>query len=261
MAAQKEFWLKEFSSEVPELTLPLDYSRSLTSNNEGGIVWFNLDHERTTALKALASEEHTTLFVVLLSIYNVLLSKLANVEDVVVGTSVSGRAHADLEQLAGIFINSLALRNLPTGNKVFREFLKEANKRTFAAFEHQEYPYEDLIEALNLKRDNNRHPLFSVMFEYFNFEHPELTLPGLTLEPYSYDPPVSRFDLTLRVNEENGQLIMSFQYAGDLFKRSSVESFATAFQKLTESILAKPEAADQGLFHSLLCGSEFTIHL
>ncbi|UII23763.1 non-ribosomal peptide synthetase [Fulvivirga ligni] len=244
LASQKDFWVNEFIDEVEELTLPMDYSRPLSSTNEGGIVWFNLGKGHTSALKALAGQENTTLFVVMLSIYNLLLGKLANTEDVVVGTSVSGRSHSDLESVTGVFINALALRNHPHGSKSFREFLREVNKRTFDAFEHQDYPYEDLVEALNLNRDSaNRHPLFNVMFEYFNFEHPELTLPGLTLEPYKYDPPVSRFDLTLRVNEENEQLILSFQYSGDLFKRSSVESFALAFEKLTDVALKHPESA------------------
>uniref|UniRef100_UPI000FFE569A non-ribosomal peptide synthetase n=1 Tax=Aquimarina sediminis TaxID=2070536 RepID=UPI000FFE569A len=240
MANHQAYWLSEFKEEVPSLVLPGDYSGLSTTGNQGGIVRFELDAEKTAKLRSLSKEEGTTLFVVLLSIYNVLLSKLCNQEDIVIGTSVAGRHHADLESVAGVFINALALRNYPDGDRSFLEFLRGVNDRTFSSFEHQDYPYEDLIDSLNLKRDTNRNPLFNVMFEYFNFEQPKMEIPGLTLSPFDYDVEVTRFDLTMAVTEVEDKLALNFQYSSSLFRESTIQRFVNYFEVLTDAILGDP---------------------
>ncbi len=240
---QRSFWLDTFSGDIPTLELPTDYSRPETSTNSGTILEFHLDTDTTSKLSSLAKEEQTTLFVVLHSIYTILLSRLGGEEDIIVGTSVAGRHHADLEGIAGVFINALALRSRPKGNIGYLEYLRESKENIFASFEHQEYPYEDLIDALKLKRDTRRPPLFNVMFEYFNFEQPTIEIPGLELIPYEYEVDATRFDLTLRVSEKSDGLLVGFQYSSELFDRSSIEKLVTYFQSLVASILSNTSLA------------------
>ena len=167
---EKAFWLDLYSDNIPTLDLPTDYSRLKVNTNSGATLDFQLDANTTAKLTSLAKEEQTTLFVVLHSVYTILLSKLGGGEDVIVGTSVAGRHHSDLEGIVGVFINTLALRSKPEGETTYLDYLKRLKEEIFTCFEHQKYPYEDLIDALKLKRDTSRPPLFNVMFEYFNYE-------------------------------------------------------------------------------------------
>jgi hypothetical protein len=228
--SHKEYWLNLLEGDLPDLELPTDYTRPEIRSSKGGLVTFEFDKQITAKLTSIAKEEKTTLFVILLGLYNILLGKLSNDEDIIVGTSVSGRNHADLEGLVGVFINALALRNFPKGNLTYNEFLRSVKRGVLSAFEHQDYPFEDLIEALNLKRDTSRTPLFNAMFEYFNFEQPNLVIPGLTLELFDYEVDVTRFDLTLGVIEVEDRLSFRFQYSSDLFDSITIERFVDYFR-------------------------------
>ena len=143
--------------------------------------------------------------------------------------------------ITGVFINALALRSKPEGHLSYLDFLRKLKAEVLTAFENKEYPFEDLIDSLKLKRDTNRPPLFNVMFEYQNFEQPTLEIPNLELIPYEYDSGVTRFDLTLFVLEETDKLSLRFQYATELFKRTSIERFVNYFQNLVRGILTAEE--------------------
>ena len=243
LAEQKAYWLDVYSDDIPVLDLPTDRPRPEVNTNEGANLNFYLDADTTAKLSALAQKEKTTMFMVLQSIYTILLSKLSGEEDIIVGTSVAGRHHADLEGVVGVFINALALRNKLNGEISYLDYLHRLNKNTFNSFENQRYPYENLIDALKLKRDTSRPPLFNVMFEYFNFEQPTINIPGLELEPYEYELGITRFDLSLRVLNDEDRLSLSFQYSTDLFDRSSIERFADYFQNLVNNVLSNTTAA------------------
>ncbi|MEL7147703.1 MAG: condensation domain-containing protein, partial [Bacteroidota bacterium] len=141
IAKQKAFWLEQFTGELPVLDLPTDFTRPSLFRNDGGVVYFSIDKEQTQALKSLAEAQGTTLFMVILSIYNVLLSKLTNQEDIVIGTPIAGRHHADLHQIIGLFVNTIALRNYPKGTLTFAGFLDAVKQVTLSSFDNQLYPY------------------------------------------------------------------------------------------------------------------------
>ncbi|MCP4158035.1 MAG: hypothetical protein GY757_60565, partial [bacterium] len=149
---QETYWLKQFEDEIPVLELPLDYPRPAIQSFEGDSVNFALTGDETKALKMMALSTGTTVFMVLLSVYNTLLAKLGNPEDIIVGTPVAGRRHADLEKIIGMFVNTLALRNFPEGEKTFNEFLTEVKGRTLDAFENQEYQFEELVDKVSVNR-------------------------------------------------------------------------------------------------------------
>ncbi|HLP47258.1 MAG TPA: condensation domain-containing protein, partial [Candidatus Kapabacteria bacterium] len=143
--AQEEFWRNEFAGEIPVIDLPTDFARPAVQSYEGNMLKFELAGEIAAALKSLALKTGTTMYMLLLAIFNIFLAKLSNREAIVTGTPVAGRHHADLEKIIGMFVNTLGLKNYPVGEKSFNGFLEEVKEKTLWAFENQDYPYEDLV--------------------------------------------------------------------------------------------------------------------
>jgi fengycin family lipopeptide synthetase D len=237
VAQQKSCW-KEMLSGQTTLELATDFARPALKGYAGSRINFEIGAVETAGLQALAQKEGTTLFMVMLAVYNILLSKLSHAEDIIIGTPVAGRQHADLENMMGMFINTLPLRNYPTGDLSFRDFLATVRDRTLACFDNQSYPYEALIDELNVPRDTSRNPLFDVMFFFQNFEMVQPDMPGLQLTAYEVEETVSKFDLTLIASEKDGQLACSFEYSTELFRASTIERYAVYFKQVILDILA-----------------------
>ncbi len=243
LSQQKSFWLEEYSDLPPVLELPYDRKRPLVKKYQGGNLSFVLGTDQTTQLKSIAASEGATLFMVMLSIYNILLSKLSNQEDIVIGTPTAGRQHADVDNMIGMFVNTMALRNYPNGMMSFKEFLSAVQSGTLACFDHQGYQYEELVDELKIERDTSRNPLFDVMFAYQNFEASSLQIPGLKLASQNSGHTVSKFDLTLTVSENVEQLHLNFEYSTELFEKDTIERFNTYFVKIVEQVVSNPETA------------------
>ncbi|MEW7293170.1 amino acid adenylation domain-containing protein [Aquimarina sp. 2304DJ70-9] len=240
---QKEYWLDEFKNKQSSLNLPSDYTRPAVNTNEGRVAYFSLNTKQTNALKGLAKQEQTTLYVVLLSIFNILLSKLTNEEDITIGSPVAGRQHADIESVVGVFINMLALRNFPKGDLSFTTFLSNVKSKVLDAFNHQEYPYEELIDALELGRDINHNPLFDVMFAYQNFDNEPLEISNLEVTPYEPEHNVSKLDLSLQVYEATDELQLQFEYSTQLFKEETIQRFISYFNEIISEVTSNPVIA------------------
>ncbi|UCH95910.1 MAG: amino acid adenylation domain-containing protein, partial [Candidatus Aminicenantes bacterium] len=245
LVRQQEYWLKEFAAqgEIPKLNLPTDYVRPAVQGFEGFTTNFVLGFEETAALKNLGFTAGATLFMVVLAVINLFLSKLTNQEDIVVGTPVAGRRHADLEPIIGMFVNTLALRNFPKGEKTFTGFLTQVKENALMAFENQEYQYEDLVDAVNVDRDTSRNALFDVVFalEGAEFDHiSQLQLPGLKINNSEFETNISKFDLTLFANQSKGELLFRWEYSTKLFKPTTIERFINYFKNLISVILANP---------------------
>jgi amino acid adenylation domain-containing protein len=244
---QEEYWIHLFSDELPALHLPSDFSRPLIRSFEGAAVRFVLNPEETKEIKAVARENDATLFMVMLSIFTIFLSKLSgssrggDQEDIIVGTPIAGRRHADLENIIGMFVNSLALRNSPAGDKSYKEFLDEVKQRTLEAFENQEYQFEDLVERVEVNRDTSRNPLFDVMFVFQNMDISGREISGLTVNPYDYENRTSRFDLTLQGIERGDNLFFILEYCTKLFKKEIIDRLISYFRRALSIILTEPE--------------------
>jgi len=220
---QEEYWLNRFKGELPILTLPTDYPRPLArSFDDGGTIDFTLEKSITEKLHELVIKTDTTIFVVLLAIYNVLLFKITGQEDITVGSSITGRSHADLQNVIGVFVNMLAMRNLPGGEKTFLEFLEEVKENALNAFENQDYPFDELVNKLRLQGDNSRNPLFDTEFAMNNMEIPEVEIPGLKLEPYDNGVRFAKFDLHFTVVDRDDIIDITLRYSTALYKKSTV---------------------------------------
>ncbi|UCH98458.1 MAG: amino acid adenylation domain-containing protein [Candidatus Aminicenantes bacterium] len=234
---QEEYWVKQLEGGVPVLSLPTDYARPSIQGFEGSKLSFGITAGQTRDLKEMARKEEVTLFMVLLTLFNIFLSKVSNQEDIVVGSPISGRRHSHLGNMMGMFVNTLVLRNFPGGEKPFLHFLREVKESTLEAFENQDYQFEDLVEKVSIERDTSRNPLFDVMFVLQDIDMPEVEIPGLKVSPYPYEDRTSKFDLTLWAKETGDHLRLGFDYYTKIFKKETIERFITFFKIMLRSIL------------------------
>ncbi|MCP4151972.1 MAG: amino acid adenylation domain-containing protein, partial [bacterium] len=238
---QEAYWLKQFEGEIPVLNLPIDYSRPPVWKFEGKTTAFEIGKEETKQLRHMAVENNSTLFMILLATYNILLSKLSGQERIVIGTPVMGRPHADLQPIIGIFINTLALKSNPTGEKKVNRYLEEITHTTLKALENQEYPFENLVDNITgITRDTGRNPLFDVMFSYQEAEDTAIEIPGLTLKPYEYENSTAKFALTFICKTVNGMLEYALEYSTKLFKPATIHRIISYYKKVVTGILAAP---------------------
>jgi hypothetical protein len=259
MNKQEEYWLKEFEGDVPALNLPLDYERPELQTSEGKRIAFEIDTEETKMLKQMALEEGATLYMVLLAMYNVLLSRLCDQEDIVVGSPIAGRRHADLEMLIGFFVNMLALRGFPNRRKTFREFLLEIKERTLKAYENQDYQFEELVDKVLKQRESSRHSLIDVVFAFQNPVLPGdqitgVNIPGITLKPYDHYGEISPFDLGLEGSDAGEKLVFLLHYRTKLFKEETVQKIVQTFKEIVATVSADKNLrlSDINISHDLL---------
>ncbi|MCP4219118.1 MAG: amino acid adenylation domain-containing protein, partial [bacterium] len=243
MAAVKEqeaYWLNEFSGDIPLINLPTDFPRPAMLNFEGDILDFEIGRSELNVLNLIARAHGETLYMVLFAIYNVFLAKLTGQEDIVVGTVTAGRGHTDLEPIVGMFLNTLALRNYPLGEMRFEDFLMEVKVSAFAAFENQDYPFDQLVSQVAPRQDTSRNPLFDVAFGLENEADPtgylmEVAIPDKS-KPYDFGTKKSKFDLSLVCIETEGGMECSLEYKTRMFKQTSVQRFAGYFKKIITSV-------------------------
>ncbi|MDQ1354235.1 MAG: hypothetical protein QG657_4544, partial [Acidobacteriota bacterium] len=256
---QEAYWLNRLAGDLPVLKLPTDYPRPKERSFTGALVTFEIPQDTGKKLRALAKREDATMFMVIFSIFNILLFKLSHQEDIIVGTLVAGRRRSELQNIIGMFVNTLALRNYPKNKKTFKEFLIEVKTRALEAFDHQEYPFDDLVEKLGVRRDAARNPLFDVLF-LFNAlnanEDNKMEIPGLKINPLEEECYQAKFDLlfTGRDSGESENLFFTVEYSTELFKKEKIERFISYFKEII-SILEKNESVvaliDIGIEHDL----------
>jgi non-ribosomal peptide synthetase component F len=238
---QEDYWLKQFAGPLPVLDLPGDFPQHRQEDSGGGRVFFEIEPALTAEIRRLAADTESTLFIVLLAIYTVLLSRYTGKEDIVVGTGIAGRRHADLDNVIGLFINMLALRNRPEKDKTFLEFLMEVKQTAFAAYENQDYQYEELVRSLDLQGRAAGSPLFETLFPVQNMEIPGLKIPGLTLRPYDYEFGISRHPLIIYAGEVEDRIAMMMIYATRIFLHETAEKLAERLLEVAKQVVENRE--------------------
>jgi amino acid adenylation domain-containing protein len=241
---QEKYWTGVFAEEVPLLNLPYDYPRPKVQGFEGDIVNFEIGPEQTTALNRMARESGVTLYVLVITVFNVLLSKLGNQEDIAVGTPLAGRRQAELNQVVGMFVNTLVLRNYPRAGQTFTAFLQDVHTKTLQAFENQDYQFEDLLDAVDLQRDVSRNPLFDVMFSWFSMYRNTNADAAMELptadNPYRYSRQVAKFDISWGGREVSDRLAFAVEYCTKLFKKETIIRFVDYFKRIISAVLKSP---------------------
>ncbi len=238
---QEEYWINRFSGEIPVLNMPTDYARPSVQSFAGDTVLFTAPKDLSSKLNQLASSSEATLYMVLNAAYNILLSKYTCQEDIIVGSSIAGRQHADTQNIVGMFVNVLAMRNYPKAELTFRQFLEDVKQVSLEAYENQDFQFEELVDRLNLRRDLSRNPLFDTVFSMQNMDTGNIAIEGLNFTPYEFEYKVSKFDLTLYAAEERGSISFRMEYSTGLFKRETIERMASRFVHILMQLTENPD--------------------
>jgi amino acid adenylation domain-containing protein/non-ribosomal peptide synthase protein (TIGR01720 family) len=236
------YWREQLRGAPGAIDLPLDRPRPAVQTFAGAQHGFRVSPATSAALLTLGRREGVTLFMTLLAAFDILLSRSSRQGDLVVGTPIANRTHAETEPLIGCFINTLVLRARLDEGPSFRELLGQVREVSLGAYAHQEVPFERLVDDLSPERDLSRTPLFQVMFILQNTPAAEVKLPGLALRGVDASSRSAKFELTLSMSGGEAGLGGSFEYNTDLFDATTIERMTGHLQILLEGAVADPEA-------------------
>lgn len=238
----KNYWLKLFEHDVPVLDLPTDHSRMSNQVNAGGAVVDYFDKELVKKIKAFCHEHDISYFIFLAGIIKILLYRYTGQKDIVIGTPVAGRNHPDIEELIGVFINTLPVRTELTQDKVFTDFIKELRDIVTEAYHHQDYPFDKLVDDLNLQRDNTRNPLFDVLVRIDIFDGNSTDANILEIETINIGTGVSNFDLVFNFELADDELRLLIGYNSGLYKEDTIKRMAAHLGNIATAVTADAQS-------------------
>ncbi|MEO9327890.1 amino acid adenylation domain-containing protein [Gordonia aurantiaca] len=247
MHAQLEYWRTELA-EIPDvLDLPTDRPRPQVASLAGGHVPVEIEPDLHARLTELARAHNTSLFMVVHAALAALLGRLSGGEDIVIGTPVAGRGEPGLEDLVGMFVNTLALRTAVDGQGSFTDLLGRVRDTDLRAFEHADVPFERIVEELNPQRSSAHHPIFQVALAFQNLAGARVELPDVTVTREQADAGVCQFDLQLVVSDsyrEDGApqgISGAMMFARDLFDEATVAGFVQRLRRVLEAVVVRPD--------------------
>jgi amino acid adenylation domain-containing protein len=253
VGSQLTYWQEKLSGAPPLLELPTDHPRPHIPGGGGSLEPFSFTRKKYQALNNLAKQEDVTFFMLIMAAYSTLLYRYSGQEDILVGTPTAGRNRVELENLIGLFVNTLVIRCNVSGNPSFSTLLRRVRATALEAYSNQDIPFEKLVEELNPQRSLSVAPLFQVMFQLQNTPMPPAHISGLTITPIQIDTGFSQVDLSLTLWEEQDIMKGSFEYNTDLFEAASIKRMVGHFQVLLEGIIADME---QDISHLPLMSTE-----
>ncbi|HEX5753854.1 MAG TPA: amino acid adenylation domain-containing protein [Archangium sp.] len=237
LEAQLAWWREQLRGAPPALELPTDKPRPPVQSYRGAWHRIHLPLALTEGLRELSRREGVTLFMTLLAGWQILLHRYSGQEDVCVGSPIAGRGHAGLEGLIGFFVNMLVMRARVRGEEPFRVLLGRVRETALGAYEHQDVPFEMLVDALKPTRDTSRAPLFQVAFA-LNHAAPQLALPGVVSRPVELHSQTAKNDLLLALTETEEGLEGGLEYNTALFEASTLARMAGHLRTLLEGVVA-----------------------
>ncbi|HEV7586613.1 MAG TPA: amino acid adenylation domain-containing protein, partial [Longimicrobium sp.] len=238
---QLAYWRGRLEGAPELLELPTDRPRPAMQSYRGAREPIALPRALRDRLEALARREGATLYMVLLGAFQALLARYAGTADVPVGTTLAGRTRGEVEPLIGLFMNTLVLRTDLSGDPGFREVLRRVREVTLGAYEHQELPFERLVEALRPERSLGHSPLFQVLFELHRDEGVAAALPGLDVRYADWENGTAKLDLALALSTSDDGLDGALTYATDLFDASTARRMVAHLTRVLEQVAADPE--------------------
>jgi amino acid adenylation domain-containing protein len=245
-ARQAAYWREALRGVPDELDLPTDFPRPPVASHRGGVVELDLDRRLHGAIADLAGATGTTMFMVLQAVLAGLLTRLGAGTDIPVGSTIAGRTDAALDDLVGFFVNTLVLRTDTSDDPAFDQLLRRVRETDLAAYDHQDLPFEQVVEVVNPARSLGRHPLFQVMLVVENTGGYALSLPGLTADTEELGTGAAQFDLLFSFTERHATdgapdgIAGRLEFARDLFDPVTAELIARRFRLLLAGVLADP---------------------
>ncbi|MFF5676072.1 amino acid adenylation domain-containing protein [Streptomyces hygroscopicus] len=252
-----EFWRSRLAGVAPALELPTDRPRPALPTHRGAVTEFDIPEDLADGLRRLARRSHASLFMVTLAAFQALLGRYAGTTDVVTGSPTAGRVRPELEELIGFFVNTLPMRTDLSGDPSFAQLVDRVRHTVLEAFDHQDMPFDRLVEEVAPPRDLSRNPIVQVFFQLFQSKQTQLVgldLPGGRAAAFMEDAPVTRFDVELHlVGGDQGSLEAQLVYATDLFDTATMERFGEHYVSLLGLMVADP---DQPLSRAQFGGPE-----
>ncbi|MGB8194787.1 MAG: condensation domain-containing protein, partial [Chitinophagaceae bacterium] len=243
----KNYWLKNFSGELPVLNLVTDKPRPAWKTFAGETVLRSFRRDTAIKLKALLSDQKCTLFMGLVAVVDALLYKYTGQEDIIIGSPIDSRDHVDLENQIGFYLNTLALRTTFSGNDGYSALLQKVKQVTVKAYDHQSYPFDELVEELQLQRDMSRNPLFDVSVVLLTKDAIDKTAPAAARQGEIIDKglqsQVSKFDLTFDFSERGNDIELNLVYDVSIYDRNTAERLADHLLWLTGQMIDNPGTA------------------
>ncbi len=240
-AVQLAYWKEQLSGNPTQLDMPADFKRPAVRTFQGERVDQWLPADLASALYQFCHKESATLFMVLLATFKLVLHRYSGQDDILVGSPFAGRKRPELEEMIGLFLNTLVLRTDLSGEPTYRELVRRVREVCLSAFTNQEIPFELILEELHVERDLSRTLLFQVFFNVLNFGASKRGFGSLTLEPIINPDLDSKFDLTLYVGEKQGSVGLFLVYNTDLFTEARMTEFLAQFISLLQQVISTPD--------------------
>ncbi|MEJ7558099.1 MAG: amino acid adenylation domain-containing protein [Pedobacter sp.] len=235
-----DYWRSQLLGVVP-LELPTDFTRPAFKGKNGYGYGFKIDKILSNGLKELSRSTNSTLFMILLSAFKVLLHRYSNQKDICVGSPIAGRSHKAVEGMVGFFVNTLAIRSNVESENEFIELVAQVRSTLLDAYSHQEIPFEKVVDAVVKDRDQSRNPLFQVMFTFQNLpEMVELRLGDVELNTESFVNTTVKLELGFKFKETDDGIIGYVEYSTDLYNKSTIHRMVEHFTTLLTSIINNP---------------------
>lgn len=234
------YWKNQLGGVLPVLQLPIDYQRPNVQSFKGQTYGFKISNQLTQRLLELGEKESASLYMILLASYNVLLNRYTNQDDILVGSPVANRNRKGIENIVGMFVNTIVLRTDLKGSPTFLDLLRRVKKVSLEAFEHQDLPFEKIVEVLQPDRNPTYSPIFQTMFVLQNTPTATLDLPNLNVDLMNIESGKSKYDLTLTIEETKTGLKAYFEYCTSIFDELTIETMSKHFINLLENIILAP---------------------
>ena len=236
---QIDYW-KERLADLEELEIPTDYPYPENRTYQGNSLQKSLPKPIFDQLTSYGSDHRTSLFMILMAAFKVLLHRYTGADDILIGSPMTGRDLTRTDGLIGYFVNTVAFRTDLSGNPRFNELLKRVRDTSLEAFDNCQIPFEKLVEEIQPNRDSNRNPMFQVMFVYQTGKFGDIDLEGVEVEALPIERTTSGFDLSLSVQHTTDDLIIGINYSTELFSEQKIERILGHYCVLLESIAADP---------------------
>lgn len=235
---EEKYWLSVYEKEIPVLEMPTNFPRPAVQSFEGNSISLKINNKETIEnIRETCRKLNITPYMLLIGVYYILLYEYSGSNDIVIGTPIVGRSQEQLQNIVGMFVNTLAIRNKINKEETFEELIKQVKANCLQAFENQEYPFDRLIKKLEIQKDTSRNALFDVLFTYHNTAYPIMQFGKINAKCYTPKTNISKFDISLEAILEEEVLNLKFEYCTKLFKEDFIENMSKHYINILNTIL------------------------
>ncbi len=238
---QIDYWINEFKGEIPKLNFPTDFPRPVIQTFNGERLLIKLDPELNNKIEIFSKDHGLTPYMIFIATLGLVLWKYSSQNDLVIGTAIAGRCHADLKSIVGMFVNTLAIRMQVNEQLRIEEYLQYIKQKMINAYDNQECQFEQLIELLNIEKDSSRNPLFDVAINYLDLENNELVLEDLSINPWPNTKVYSKFDLVWNIEKKEADYFTEIEFNTALFKLETITALSNRLLSILSLILNNPK--------------------